>query len=1105
MAEEIFIEDTIEIKKDIGSVQITDDMYDTEMDETVEYIEISQIDDIAIDIDSSFPTLGEPNVELRHSLLNSRDEPNQHPITAITGLREELDDIKALDVVFSNEKNQADYYLWDDENLAQENRIGLFVTLCDDTDKIRACTEADDIFGVTIPIAAFIGGQDNVVRDYKYGLVVYGGIAAVRCELSVETGDYIIPNNYGYAKKSDTGYGYRVFALEDIKGVPYAIISLDIPANIIHTMSHDIEDLGERMDDAEINIAAAINRANAAYNKAGEVGELSEEAIKQVLEALKKAEDTLEDVEQMEENVSSANQLAAQARAIAESAATSAVSIRDEAVATANEALSNVNDLIKDLEPINEWEYIDPNTGEKFTGASYFVQHVENDLVTRTEIESAGGLTTDALSAISQNAKNIEMLVSSIDKYSVGEYSQAYGLSREQAKSILKPGYIYIPTKNFDKCCDAHADIETHCETFLDDEEVNYFTPGDYYVWGINDQGNADWIEHSVGSVWISSEPPANSNGTYKYWYLDSNEPAEGYEAYALYIWEKEQWVKVNILDGNVNNRLTSMIRQTADKIAIDVVNAQDGVASHQQWLDNNSANIQAVVSWKSEVESDVSNIATIKQTADAAGASVSQVAAQICSEYTVVERWNAAYASHTDTVYYTSHNKMYHYYANGIWNKTPYPTEAGLKVDAASIVTAINKSGDSSVAINADKIVMDGETTFLNNYFTKETETDANGNQTSATVINGGMIATSSITASQIATGSITANKIKAGEITGDKIAGSAITADKIASNAITADKIKAGSITADKLAAGAITANELEIYDTSSNLLLSAKGNEVTIGAWKVSNDCLKCSDDKTYFVYFSGNASYTAKDTSPIGQAAGLTSGSSIPNLVMRVGSNSTNAVFGIGADGAMYATKAYIAGKVSATSGTIGGWTIEETKLSTDSTWNGYSTEFSPEKLNFAQDGSYVNISSSWVAAGRDSLITGAYWVDICSATYAASTLDTGSDERIKSNIESFSQQYEVLFDNLAPKRYKYIDGTSDRYHTGFIAQEVVDAVNKAGLTTQDFAAVMLKEPDTKNECWHLRRDEFVALNTWQIQKLKARVTELEERLLQIEQK
>lgn len=117
-----------------------------------------------------------------------------------------------------------------------------------------------------------------------------------------------------------------------------------------------------------------------------------------------------------------------------------------------------------------------------------------------------------------------------------------------------------------------------------------------------------------------------------------------------------------------------------------------------------------------------------------------------------------------------------------------------------------------------------------------------------------------------------------------------------------------------------------------------------------------------------------------------------------------------------------------------------------------------------------------------------------WLNIINA--GLNWENSGSDSRIKHSIEMLPESYEVLFDSLTARRYKYNDGTSDRYHTGYVAQEVVSAIEKAGLSTKDFAAVVLENPDTDQECWYLRRDEFVALNTWQIQKLKARVVELE---------
>ena len=186
-----------------------------------------------------------------------------------------------------------------------------------------------------------------------------------------------------------------------------------------------------------------------------------------------------------------------------------------------------------------------------------------------------------------------------------------------------------------------------------------------------------------------------------------------------------------------------------------------------------------------------------------------------------------------------------------------------------------------------------------------------------------------------------------------------------------------------------------------------------------------------------------------------------------------------------------------------------------KITTDSIWskNGYfnngcvgawwisSSGFYGTWLEAITSGvplnhtAYLTTKYAGYRLSGSSLVT-CKWSTIVSTINAATS---GSDMRIKKNIESYEDGYEVLFDNLKPCRYKYIDGTSDRYHTGFVAQEVVAALETAGLTTQDFAAVTLRDPGTDYECWHLRRDEFVALNTWQIQKLKQRVAELEAKL------
>ena len=107
----------------------------------------------------------------------------------------------------------------------------------------------------------------------------------------------------------------------------------------------------------------------------------------------------------------------------------------------------------------------------------------------------------------------------------------------------------------------------------------------------------------------------------------------------------------------------------------------------------------------------------------------------------------------------------------------------------------------------------------------------------------------------------------------------------------------------------------------------------------------------------------------------------------------------------------------------------------------------------------------------------------------------------SDRRLKNSIEMNLDKYEPFFDALKPSTYKFNNGTSGRHHIGFIAQEVESALTENGLTSQDFAGFTkcAGENDVHSEYvdqYYLRYTEFVALNTYMIQKLRAQVSELE---------
>jgi hypothetical protein len=117
----------------------------------------------------------------------------------------------------------------------------------------------------------------------------------------------------------------------------------------------------------------------------------------------------------------------------------------------------------------------------------------------------------------------------------------------------------------------------------------------------------------------------------------------------------------------------------------------------------------------------------------------------------------------------------------------------------------------------------------------------------------------------------------------------------------------------------------------------------------------------------------------------------------------------------------------------------------------------------------------------------------------------SFVQTGSDRKIKKDIDCLEEKYGLMFDELSPVKFKYIEGDSDRYHLGFIAQDVEQAITESGLTNLDFAGLCISKPDDKdNAAYTLRYEEFIALNTDQIQKLKKRVADQEARITELEE-
>lgn len=1345
------------------------------IDGRIDVVDVELEEEINIDIEDEIGWVGGDYT--KHYSLSGRDEADQHPISSITGLRSELDEIQSLKTVYSDKKNYANYYLWQDRNILKENRVGYFVTASSNVDEIELCTSEKDILGVTVDTAGFVGAQADINRDIQYGLVVSSGKVRVRCELPIEVGDYVVSNNYGYATKNNSGY--RVVGRHQINGIEYVEIMLVTPIQQICDLTDDLENITDRMDDAEANIASAMAIATDAYNKAGEANQISEDAIKNALDAIEKANKSEGKVDGFGEDIGDIKKKVEETKRIADSAVNTAIQIQDETMEAVNEANKEISELRdefvgisedinvdlnatigdlealkKDLEPLALWpeessvedatsyagfvaradetsallasmvgcdfdkgqslsgftqeatdtyaaaKLIATYTNGDVSGASGFITQVNDNtselsavanrtftkkdgtevvglaglvaqatengsdisLITNringkyiiipevierenrdtskiycayvsgtlkyyyynseawyissnwmditdkdegavyyvslnktywyfsketnqwnntTDISATGLIVSiagiqvevdDNSSTISQltswqgsintnmtsikqktddNEASITLLASSIDKYSVGEYSQSYNLTRSQANSILKSGIIYIPTKD-------------HSETFVGSETSNYFTIGCYYEWDFDAQNKGDWIEHSDGKVWISSELPNNSSGTYKYWYVKTNTPPSGYEAYALYMWNTDKdtpyWEKVNILAGNVNNRITSMIQQNANQIAIDVASAKGNIASHQQWIDNNSTNITNVVTWKSNVEDDVSNISTIQQTANDNTASISQVATRVRGEYETIDSWSST-DKKTNLVYYVTADKKYRYYKNGQWKSTSYPIEAGLEISAASIVTAVNNSA-STVLLNGNHIILNGAVT--------------NGNGTFRISQDGHMTASG-------------------GNIAGWKIGNSAIQKDVKGNSTVsgyayyrafmqnplleyddgqTVEKTNRrvfGLYGYDAEPSVATTTTPLFYVNTTGKLY--AKNAEITgnitantgkIGNWKISNGALRTENDKfaitlkcpttygpsgtptndCFVIHDIDSGSYPLVITSDgsIRARKGEIGGWAINSNYLSadqdeyafvisgpkskgnsdkywIRATENGAVkFSVSKTGLLHATGATITGNSIITGnsvirgdciiqGYLSGNTICAQTIENDFTGiTTFSASITLQDLQEYGAGYRIAVKNTTFLEGAhnetyiDILHNPAGGrVEVNATLYTPTGTVETSDLNLKNTISSISPSYSNLFNSLRPVTFKFNDGTSDRLHIGFIAQEVDEAISAAGLTRQDFAGLCIRDEGTENEKWGLRYGEFVALNTFEIQKLKARITALEEKL------
>ena len=125
-------------------------------------------------------------------------------------------------------------------------------------------------------------------------------------------------------------------------------------------------------------------------------------------------------------------------------------------------------------------------------------------------------------------------------------------------------------------------------------------------------------------------------------------------------------------------------------------------------------------------------------------------------------------------------------------------------------------------------------------------------------------------------------------------------------------------------------------------------------------------------------------------------------------------------------------------------------------------------------------------------------------------YSSEEMARGSDRRIKNSITYDMDRYSRFFLDLRPTPYRMNSGNSGRFHLGFVAQDVEQALLESGMSTNDFAGFVRSagsddvHGEYEDQCY-LRYENFIALNTFMIQKLYAERSELLRRIGELESK
>lgn len=629
---------------------------------------------------------------------------HQHVIEDVTNL---VDKLKLLGSppheVYSQNGGYAEFREWTKnnksfyvKNIKEHNptAIGYFVGLVKEDDGniyLDICHDTNtSVYGVVALNSGFCGYQDekyNLFQDSNplwfadkpidrsdsnsnYAKVCLLGDVMTRVHSEenfnqINIGDYVVPDEYGCAIKSESGIGFKVISkgeaginTPDYKWYYVTIALVPQNDNVSRVMA-ELESTRENVGNLSIQIGKLES----------DVGNIS--GITSVIEDFEKEFDEYQ--ESVDNKLSAAEEANKTANEVASSAQAAIQGMQaqyTEALGAAQNAQSAVDKAAGDISKIKEGMQILDQHGDAIVG--FFTEADANGANISTLVEN-----TENITSIQQDVNNdggsIKFLVTHADMYSVGSHSVTDGLSYKGALNILKQGgFIYVPTEThieesyIYECRPISVDkgVKTYCKIgdgiysfvsktdlnaddiliydskihklTINNEEVN-ITPenvGTYslefesekvfefeaykvYKWRKDPDGDDyRWVKQDVNVISYDDKEPTYTEGT-ELWYcgagiLDEKTYNYEYTPGTLYRWNGTRWIAVATVNDS-NARSTALLNQTAEYIESTITDVKGNISTVRQEVD--------------EISSTVSNVneqlSTVTQKADEIAAGV--------------------------------------------------------------------------------------------------------------------------------------------------------------------------------------------------------------------------------------------------------------------------------------------------------------------------------------------------------------------------------------------------------------------------------------------------------------------------------------------------